>query len=699
MLLPAAPATAQEGVQVAIVVGFENRYVEGRWLPVSVTVESPQAISGDLEVSYENPDQSLSLHTMPIEVPGGGRKQFDLVMPAPAAPQQIAARIVSEDDVLGVDAEAPLRVANADLVGVLGTAVPPAMEGIVAEPALVDMIPTTLVPEQLSLGASALGPLSYVAADDDAIDALAPDQLDALWGWVATGGRLLVGSEGFDPQGGTLRVGGRAVEPQRLLADGRLGIDESGLGETILAAGDLPNLPRRVFEAALRAAPLRGSNGADEFFNDFGPSPEGELIRATRGDDFQLGWFVGFLVIYLVIVGPLNYLVLKRRGRKELLWVTIPFFALAFSGVAYGLARGSRGGLVAKTAGIVFASEDGGHGHSVATVSSGTGGTRTFTFPTKAAVAPPFLSSFGSNQTGSTRITSRGAEVAIETAPFSAHAARGTIEDFDGFVEATIRPAPGGAAYEVTNRTPYELRQVTILNSGVPTFTDDLSPGETARGLLDVEPPRRRVMFRGGVIPGGVRRALTAELRELLGPSFFSRPVVIADVQKYQLGIELEGTDQGVAGRMMVASPVSYDDPGGELRGVGAGSTSIVATDGEMPPYNVNALALEGFQEAVFSYQPPAALDLDAITGGRVSFVTSGPRHVLETYNWRTERWVEIQAPRMPGSGGPRGGDFAGVTALDASSFSESGEAYFRLRPNRHPFTEIYRFEVEPVTR
>jgi hypothetical protein len=38
-----------------------------------------------------------------------------------------------------------------------------------------------------------------------------------------------------------------------------------------------------------------------------------------------------FLVIYIVTIGPLNYLVLKRMGRRELAWLTIPGLALAFT--------------------------------------------------------------------------------------------------------------------------------------------------------------------------------------------------------------------------------------------------------------------------------------------------------------------------------------------------------------------------------
>jgi len=43
----------------------------------------------------------------------------------------------------------------------------------------------------------------------------------------------------------------------------------------------------------------------------------------------------GFLLAYVVLIGPVNYLVLWRLKRRELAWVTIPGLVLLFSAVAY----------------------------------------------------------------------------------------------------------------------------------------------------------------------------------------------------------------------------------------------------------------------------------------------------------------------------------------------------------------------------
>jgi hypothetical protein len=57
------------------------------------------------------------------------------------------------------------------------------------------------------------------------------------------------------------------------------------------------------------------------------------LIKGVRLPDvFQL---CGFLLVYIIVIGPLNYLVLRRLGRRELAWFTIPLIILSCSVVAY----------------------------------------------------------------------------------------------------------------------------------------------------------------------------------------------------------------------------------------------------------------------------------------------------------------------------------------------------------------------------
>jgi hypothetical protein len=58
-------------------------------------------------------------------------------------------------------------------------------------------------------------------------------------------------------------------------------------------------------------------------------------------------WLIfGFLVAYIVVLVPVNYLVLKRLDRRELAWVTTPMIVVVFTLGAYAAGYGMRGGAV-----------------------------------------------------------------------------------------------------------------------------------------------------------------------------------------------------------------------------------------------------------------------------------------------------------------------------------------------------------------
>ncbi len=49
----------------------------------------------------------------------------------------------------------------------------------------------------------------------------------------------------------------------------------------------------------------------------------------------SVGQLMLFLFIYALVIGPVNYLVLRRLNRRELAWVTIPALVLLFSAITY----------------------------------------------------------------------------------------------------------------------------------------------------------------------------------------------------------------------------------------------------------------------------------------------------------------------------------------------------------------------------
>ena len=57
----------------------------------------------------------------------------------------------------------------------------------------------------------------------------------------------------------------------------------------------------------------------------------------------RLEQLAGLLVAYIVLIGPINYLVLRRLDRREWAWVTMPVLIVVFSVGAFGLGRALKG--------------------------------------------------------------------------------------------------------------------------------------------------------------------------------------------------------------------------------------------------------------------------------------------------------------------------------------------------------------------
>ncbi len=56
-----------------------------------------------------------------------------------------------------------------------------------------------------------------------------------------------------------------------------------------------------------------------------------------------IGGLFALLVAYILLIGPLNYLVLKRLDRREWAWATMPILIIAFAAGAYGIGAALRG--------------------------------------------------------------------------------------------------------------------------------------------------------------------------------------------------------------------------------------------------------------------------------------------------------------------------------------------------------------------
>jgi hypothetical protein len=76
-------------------------------------------------------------------------------------------------------------------------------------------------------------------------------------------------------------------------------------------------------------------------------SDDSQVVQAVyQLPSLALPPITGLLVIlgaYILIIGPINYLILKRLDRRELAWVTMPVLVLAFAAASFGYGSILRG--------------------------------------------------------------------------------------------------------------------------------------------------------------------------------------------------------------------------------------------------------------------------------------------------------------------------------------------------------------------
>ncbi|MBC7528908.1 MAG: hypothetical protein H7308_15340 [Chthonomonadaceae bacterium] len=73
--------------------------------------------------------------------------------------------------------------------------------------------------------------------------------------------------------------------------------------------------------------------------NNYENTLEDSLAGDSAAKTPPFGAVAGFVFLYIGLLVPANYLILKRLGKRELAWLTVPLLAVQFSGGAYVLGR------------------------------------------------------------------------------------------------------------------------------------------------------------------------------------------------------------------------------------------------------------------------------------------------------------------------------------------------------------------------
>lgn len=536
--LAATPAAQDNPLRLSTQAGYDGLYEGAAALPVVVSAtNSGPAVEGELRVVTSNAGQTL-VYSAPISLPAGADKRMPFVVYLPPFAEDLDVQLVVDGQTVAQTSSNRLRSVGDDTLfyGVItpdvgGLAFLETIPGDRTD-AAVAFVTLADLPEV----SSAWDGLDVLVVDDTDTSRLTAGQRSALRAWVESGGQLVVsgGPGGPRTAAGLADLLPVAVDGVTSVPDlpalseyAGLPFDDAGPfviptsrpvvgGETVIDQAGLPLLARRdmgrgqVIFLALdpKLAPLAGWAGGAALWDEIAAGAPGRPPWAVGIQDGyaamqSVAYIPGlrlpstsqllvFLIAYTVIIGPINYLILRRLKRRELAWITIPALILLFSAATFLTSfrtRGSEISLNEMTVAFGSAEAERLRAQTILGLYSPRRAQHDVGLPYDSS-AFPFQESFGALLGASNldrieraaALTLRG--VRTDTGQVAAfivesHPARPSIA-------ATATPADEGRAVEVTvrNDAAETLEDAVLIHGMEQTALGDLAPGAQTTVLL-----------------------------------------------------------------------------------------------------------------------------------------------------------------------------------------------------------------------
>ncbi|MBN1315615.1 MAG: hypothetical protein JXA42_09115 [Anaerolineales bacterium] len=534
---PVSTVTAQEyPISISAEAGFDSYYKQNEWTPVRVTVSNNGPdVDGLIVIEQSSTSSGEKVrYQAPVSLPGQSRKTVTLYIGVDGYQSNVKVKLMDGERTLAETKQRMEMVGYQDYLYAIASgqlvdmafleAVAPA--GLNAEVAYITL-------DELPAESAAWSGLDLLILNDVDTGTLNPDQLEAMQDWLGNGGRLVVTggpnwlktSAGIrdllpvEVQGGitvydlgALEAYGSGAHP---LDDGKYPAAQARVidGHTLLQQDDLVLLAQRKVGLGtvdwlaldLALAPLRDWTGNESMWQFI---VDGMNSRSTWSDSTINEWsardglksipslalpstmqMVLFLLIYTLLIGPVNYIVLRRMKKTEMAWMTIPVLILVFSGLAYATGFKQRGSeVVFNRLSLVYGAAESGQARAqtLLGVFSPSRETLDVVFPEGVMVRPLVLSGSGSgfSPDGAAIVEQSGRvilrDVRVDVGAIRAFRAEATVAspeiDCQLWVDITGQPSLVGS---VTNRGSFLLENAGIMLGDNVFALGDLAPGQT----------------------------------------------------------------------------------------------------------------------------------------------------------------------------------------------------------------------------
>ena len=721
-----APVRAASGVAIDARVLLGGRYEPGGWAAVSVTLVNESSPTD----GYLTAETDTGIVRRYVEMPAGARKVVTLYVRPGGFQRQLTVRYEEPNGVAETNAEVRVLDVSGQQVAVVGDTAGALRPQLAGGPTQGSPDPISLTVADLPERPEPMGGLAVVVWAGDA-GALNEGQRRSLERWVADGGQLVVvggadwqartagiehllpvedlaavdgvdhdplaawvgSDQPLEPDTiatGTLREGSRALVTS---ADGApmAAWRTLGSGRVVLFGTDLALDAYRAWPGSplLWSRVLDTGLGLSEFFGGGFPDREGASNSMAQAlntlpslDVPPAELLLALIVAYILLIGPISYLVLRRIDRRELAWVTAPLLVIVFTASSYGIGVALKGTDVIVNQIAILRSTSGGTLAGVeayAGVYSPTRGTYDVIVEADALVAPMRGDQFVDNPGDLARLTADQGE------PARLHdmlvAARGfeyvradAVVSHESPLEVRWSTDDDGLVGTVTNVGTEPLSDVAFISSGGGEMVGDLAPGASgefriSRGSLSQssasdqvygfagfntsDPERRRIVARRGVIDSLVGYGGWMPVGSELGGFGGRGPFLIGwRSGDGPMPIALDGVETQRFAELVEVVAIRPGLGQGEVV-VGPGQMSIsVATDGGATMIDTATVALggEAGSNATFSIALPLEasemevtdIELIAGTDPGMAIIDGGAFPGL----WPRGYSVEVRDPR-----------------------------------------------------
>lgn len=385
------PAAAALTVRIVATPNFGGNYQPEQWVPITVALANDgPGTSGEVVVQMSNG----VLYSQRIELPTRSQKVLTMYVQAPSRANYIGVRFEAGKE--HIDASGILLRELKSGQQLVGVVVDDAALGaeytraIVAAYGSANVEAVTVAPDEIPANTFGLGSFSALVIGDATTGRWSAEQRAALASWVGRGGQLVAAGgpnwrktvEGLGELPPLRPTDSRTVTGLNGL--GPLGGSSSGpTGQWVVATGDLLAGASRL--ADQDGAPLVASRGwgrGTVFSLAFDPGTSGfsnwtgtasfwrklaldtappvglqepfgntnnareivDILSDIPGLALPPTWLLGIvLLLFIVAIGPVNYLVLRYFDRRELAWATIPLLTLFFAGTIYAVGATTKG--------------------------------------------------------------------------------------------------------------------------------------------------------------------------------------------------------------------------------------------------------------------------------------------------------------------------------------------------------------------